>query len=361
VASRPHEPATIEQLANAMVALGLWEGQNTAAEHRKEAARLGGRDAYRLSLCNALLGAVQAQAVLADGAGGVSVEQRDAAWREQLRSAGAADDPGALMGFLRWQALRFAGPLREIAAREEAGPIPLAAAHAADGLQALLEVIGAGQNIAAADVDALPGQLRAAHQSLTNAVTNVDILRGMLDRVSADQRAFSQEDLRDVEEELLAAAVAAAPPDQPLPDSGTATLALCGALAPIADHLRQQASPSDLRPHVAELGAAAATFLIALSTPGPSLAELDNARRHLMVAVLHGSRGISRIPAHELSGEQWFLRVVTELGELMAEGSTGPPVTQAAYASRVTRRGIAVLTICAAWLAHHERSAASGT
>ena len=89
VASRPHEPATIEQFANAMVALGLWEGQNTAAEHRDEAARLGGTDAYRLSLCNALLGAVQAQAVLADGAGGVSVEQRDAAWREQLRCAGA--------------------------------------------------------------------------------------------------------------------------------------------------------------------------------------------------------------------------------------------------------------------------------
>ncbi len=130
VASRPHEPATIQQLVNAMVALGLWEGQNTAAEHREEAARLGGRDAYRLSLCNALLGGVQAQAVLADGAGGVSAEQRDAAWREQLRSAGVADDPGALMGFLRWQALRFAGPLREIAAREEAGPIPLAAAHA---------------------------------------------------------------------------------------------------------------------------------------------------------------------------------------------------------------------------------------
>jgi hypothetical protein len=70
-------------------------------------------------------------------------------------------------------------------------------------------VIGAGQNIAAADVDALPGQLRDAQQSLTNAVTNVDILRGMLDRVGADQRSFSHEELRDVEEELLAAAVAA--------------------------------------------------------------------------------------------------------------------------------------------------------
>jgi len=58
----------------------------------------------------------------------------------------------------------------------------LAAAHAADGLQALLEVIGAGQNIEAADVDALGGQLRDAHQSLTNAVTNVDILRGIAGR-----------------------------------------------------------------------------------------------------------------------------------------------------------------------------------
>jgi hypothetical protein len=65
--------------------------------------------------------------------------------------------------------------------------------------------------------------------------------------------------------------------------------------------------------------------------------------------------GSFQIPAHELAGEQWFLHVVTELGELMAEGSTGPPVTQAAYASRVTRRAITVLTICAAWLAHHER------
>jgi hypothetical protein len=74
----------------------LWEEQNTAAEHRKEAARLGGPDADRLSLCNALLGGVQAQAVLADGAGGVSAEQRDAAWRKRLRSAGTADDPGAL-------------------------------------------------------------------------------------------------------------------------------------------------------------------------------------------------------------------------------------------------------------------------
>lgn len=41
VASRPHEPATIEQFANAMVALRLWEGQNTAAEHRHERRGLG--------------------------------------------------------------------------------------------------------------------------------------------------------------------------------------------------------------------------------------------------------------------------------------------------------------------------------
>ena len=76
--------------------------------------------------------------------------------------------------------------------------------------------------------------------------------------------------LQDVEEELLAAAVALAPPDHPLPDSGSATLAFCGALAPLADGLRRDASPVELRDDVAWLGAAAATFLIALSNPGPS-------------------------------------------------------------------------------------------
>ena len=62
VTSRPHEPATPEQLVGAMLALGVWEGETTLQQHDDEARRLGGAEAYRLSLCNALLGAVQAQA-----------------------------------------------------------------------------------------------------------------------------------------------------------------------------------------------------------------------------------------------------------------------------------------------------------
>jgi len=160
--------------------------------------------------------------------------------------------------------------------------------------------------------------------------------------------------LQDVEDKLLAAAVALAPPDRPLPDSGTATLTLCGALAPLADGVRRHASPMELRDDVAQLGGAAATFLIALTTPGPSPAQLDSARRHVIVAVLHGSRGISRIPADELDGEQWMLHAVSEIAKLMAEGSTGPPVTEAAYTLRVTAHALQVLAICGAWLMHHQ-------
>ena len=43
---------------------GCYDGTNTAAEHAAEAARLGGAEAYRARLVNALLGAVSAQASL---------------------------------------------------------------------------------------------------------------------------------------------------------------------------------------------------------------------------------------------------------------------------------------------------------
>jgi hypothetical protein len=55
------------------------------------------------------------------------------------------DDPDKLTGFLRWQALRVAGPLRLVAQDPSTGPIPLAAAHAAEGLQKLLGVADTGQ------------------------------------------------------------------------------------------------------------------------------------------------------------------------------------------------------------------------
>lgn len=177
--ARHEEPATVEQLAAAMDALGLYTGSNDPGEHAGEALRLGGADAYRMRLVNALLGAVQTEAILAETIE-VDGERRAAAYRQQLVTAGVEDDPDKLMEFLRWQVLRATTPLREIAQRPEAGPVPVAAAHAAEGLQWLLAVVAGGQQPTAADVDALLHDLDAARTSLLHAVANVDVLRRLL-------------------------------------------------------------------------------------------------------------------------------------------------------------------------------------
>jgi len=52
-------PSSVTQLAAAMAALGLYGGATTPAEHAAEARRLGGEDAYRVRLANALLGAAR--------------------------------------------------------------------------------------------------------------------------------------------------------------------------------------------------------------------------------------------------------------------------------------------------------------
>jgi hypothetical protein len=65
----------------------------------------------------------------------ISLEARTAAYEQQVTTAGAADTPTKSIRFLRWQTLRVGGPLREIAQNVEAGPMPLAAARAAEGLQ----------------------------------------------------------------------------------------------------------------------------------------------------------------------------------------------------------------------------------
>ncbi len=66
-------------------------------------------------------------------------------------------------------------------------PIPVAAAHANEGLHLLLGVIAASQNaVAAGDVDTLitlAPEIRKARESLTSAVTNVDILLDLLESV----------------------------------------------------------------------------------------------------------------------------------------------------------------------------------
>ncbi len=173
------EPATVEQLAGAMNVLGFYTGPNASDEHEDEARRVGGVDAYRMRLVNALLGAVQTEAILAETIG-VTDDQRAAAYRQQLVTAGVEENPDKLMDFLRWQVLRATGPLREIARRPEAGPIPLAAAHAAEGIQWLLAVIAGGQHPTASDADALVANLEAARTSRLDAIANVDILRRML-------------------------------------------------------------------------------------------------------------------------------------------------------------------------------------
>lgn len=173
------EPATVEQVAAAMDALGFYVGTNNPGEQAAEALRLGGTDAYRMRLVNSLLGAVQTVALLAETID-VDSERRAAAYRQQLVTAGVEEEPDKLMEFLRWQVLRATTPLREIAQRPEAGPIPLAAAHAAQGLQWLLAVVAGGQQPTAANVDDLAANLEAARASLLDAVANVDVLRRML-------------------------------------------------------------------------------------------------------------------------------------------------------------------------------------
>ncbi|MDP9868669.1 hypothetical protein J2S55_007935 [Streptosporangium brasiliense] len=80
--------------------------------------------------------------------------------------------------------LRGAGPLKIIAQDPSTGPIPLAAAHAAEGLQKLLGIAGTGQ---VPDVEAVKEgvtEMRAARQCLVDAIDNVDILLKMLSGLS---------------------------------------------------------------------------------------------------------------------------------------------------------------------------------
>jgi len=168
-------PATPTQLAAALAALGQYAGTNSAAEHAREAARLGGAGYYRALLVNALLGHAEGEAVRADGAG-LAADQVRAAQRQALDAVGALDDPARLLGVLRWRALRVAGPLRESAQDASTGPVVLAAAHAAEGLQQLLAVCAAGQEPLNASPAALTTDLGAAREALTNALTNIDIM-----------------------------------------------------------------------------------------------------------------------------------------------------------------------------------------
>lgn len=181
------KPSTVTQLAAALIALGKYSGENSEAEHAAEAKRLGSKDAYQMLLANALMGTVEIDAMFADSAG-VSMEQMQAAHHQALASAGVEGDPGKLLHFLQWRTLRVAGPLREIAQNTETGPLPLAAAHAAEGLQRVLAVCAAGQKLESASPSTMTSDLKAAREALVNATANIDI---MLQLVAQAEDLFS--------------------------------------------------------------------------------------------------------------------------------------------------------------------------
>ncbi|MFC4913765.1 DUF6245 family protein [Actinomadura gamaensis] len=186
--------ATALQFTAALAALDCFGGTGTAAEHEAEAARLGGADAYRKRLANALLGAVQLHAMLAEPLAAGDADATAAAHAEQLSTCGMLDpdtgevDPGKWAEFLRWQTLRVSGPLREAATDPASGPIVLGAAHAAYALQRMLGGIAAGQRLfaepsieaVAAQRDELRDELRAARTEPTDAIANIDVLEDLL-------------------------------------------------------------------------------------------------------------------------------------------------------------------------------------
>jgi hypothetical protein len=165
-----------------MQALGLCDGQNTEEEHQAEAAQVGGEAYYHMLMANALLGGVETEALHADSFG-VKFEQMLAAHQQALKTAGAEDTSEKLMGFLQWRTLRVAGPLRQIAQNEGAGPIPLAAAHAAEALQLMLGICASGQNLAQADPFQMAADLKSARESLSNSLANLDIMLGLIEQI----------------------------------------------------------------------------------------------------------------------------------------------------------------------------------
>ncbi|MCG6498486.1 DUF6245 family protein [Kitasatospora sp. A2-31] len=174
---------TVGQLASAMAALGLYEGDNTPAEHAEYAAQAGGVDVYRLRLLNALLGSVQREVMLADGVE-MADEVQQVVWGDHLESAKAADDTVAQMVFARWQTWRASLPIMGFAEFEETGPLPVAAAHASEALQLLLGSYGALlKAFEADDVQAAAAQaevLERAGEMLQSAVRNTDRMLEML-------------------------------------------------------------------------------------------------------------------------------------------------------------------------------------
>lgn len=170
-------PVTVEQIGAALAALGVYEGDNTPAEHAERAAQSGSPDIYRLRLLNTLLGAVQGQAKLADD---VHEDGEDlfTAWLEQLKGAGTWDDPARQISFLGWQVRRVGIPLFLLANDPDTGPIVEAAAQSAEALHIMLGVIGTLEEAdPAVDFVTIINQgemLKAGRELLVTALASTD-------------------------------------------------------------------------------------------------------------------------------------------------------------------------------------------
>lgn len=179
---RKETPFTTEQIISAMIALDGYTGKNTEIEHKAEEKRLGGKDIYRIFLSNALLGMVETNAMMADEEG-VLQDSMFEVHHQSLVSAGAADDASKLIGFLRWKTLRVSGKLCEMSQNPEFGPLPLAAAHAAHGLQNLLGVCAEGQNPLQASPKDMKKGILEAKESFNLAIANIDIMLKLINQI----------------------------------------------------------------------------------------------------------------------------------------------------------------------------------
>lgn len=182
--TRGESQATVDQIAVALAALGGNGEKNFPEKVEEVAARHGSADAHRALMINALLGVVQAQAMMADGME-LDMDARQTSWEEQFEAVGAGlEDPALRILFIRWQVLRVVAPIQRMAEDRGVGPIPLAAAQAAIGLHLLFGVITASQNaVAHGNIEDLIEQsqtMEAARNSLQSAVENTDPLLDML-------------------------------------------------------------------------------------------------------------------------------------------------------------------------------------
>ncbi|MFJ8039149.1 DUF6245 family protein [Kitasatospora sp. NPDC096147] len=170
-------PVTVEQIAAALAALDYYDGENTPQAHARYAAGYPDPEAYRAALLNALLGSVQAEAMLTDMTD-LPDQDRERSWMQQISSAGAAEDDLRQITFVTWQLWRASFPLSVFARSDAAGPVAIAAAYTAEAAQALTNAMSAGWDALAsgdfASIDAQQQMMLHARDRLRAALGHVE-------------------------------------------------------------------------------------------------------------------------------------------------------------------------------------------